>query len=182
MTNKTLDLSNEVIAPNHCEAHTNIEQATIYTLASYADCASPDSTDSPGAGLLNTVRTMVLESWAEAMPSDERGDVSELLDVDWADTAHTIADAAPSVYTYELWTQFVDLAAWQELDEVIGDGLLDISSDNISGMGPTFTIPATCLYNIARRLAETMLSSLVDALQSDVDNFDEDEDEADDES
>lgn len=71
MTSKTLDLSNEVIAPNHCEAHTNIEQATIYKLANDADCAAPDSTDSPGAGLLNTVRTMVLESWAEAMPSDE---------------------------------------------------------------------------------------------------------------
>lgn len=177
MTGKTLDLPNEVTAPNHHDAHTNIEQATIYTLANDADCASPDSTDSPGAGLLNTVRTMVLESWAEAMPSDERGDVRELLDVDWSDTAHTIADGAPSVYTYELWTQFVDLAAWQELDEVIGDGLLDISSDN-----PTFAIPDVCLYSIARRLALVLLESLVDALQTDVDNLDEADDEADDES
>lgn len=177
MTGKTLDLSNEVTAPNHYDAHTDIEQATIYTLASYADCASPDSSDSPGAGFLNAVRTMVLESWAEAMPSDERGDVSELLDVDWADTAHTIADGAPSIYTYELWTQFVDLAAWQELDEAIEEGLLNISSDN-----PTFTIPAVCLYSIARRLALVLLESLVDALQLDVDNFEESDDEADDES
>lgn len=178
MTGKTLDLSNEVIAPNHCDAHTNIEQATLYRLATDADCGIPDSSDSPGAGVLFTVRTMVLESWADAMPSDERGDVRDLLDVDWSDTAHNIADAAPSVYTHELWSQFVDLAAYQEFDEVVSDGLLEVSSDSTNDMGPSFTIPATCLYSIARRLASVLLESLVDALQTDVDNFDEADDES----
>lgn len=172
---KTLDLSNEVTAPNHHDAHTNIEQATLYRLANDADCGTPDSADSPGAGLLNMVRTMVLESWADAMPSDERGDVRDLLDVDWSDTAHNIADAAPSVYTYELWSQFVDLAAYVELDEVVSDGLLEVSSDNMNG------IPAVCLYSIARRLALVLLESLVEALQADLDNLDEADDEADDE-
>lgn len=37
MTSKTLDISNEVTAPNHFNAHTDIEQATLYRLANDAD-------------------------------------------------------------------------------------------------------------------------------------------------
>ncbi|AON97507.1 OCR-like antirestriction protein [Rhodococcus phage ChewyVIII] len=179
MTERTLDISNEVTAPNHYNAHTNIEQASVSSLAADAECAYPDSKDSPGAVLLNGVRTMVLESWEGAFPLEDRGgDVRDLLEVDWHDTAHNIADAAPSVYTHELWTQFVDLAAYRELDEVVSDGLLEVSHDSTSDMGPEFTIPAICLYNIARRLASVLLERLVEALQADVDNLDEADDES----
>lgn len=108
-----------------------IRDTTPNQLARMADCDAPDSQLSPGAIFLSNVRDAFLERYDDGSYDD--------------DTACEIADDAPSIYTYTLWKQFTDLAAWQE----------DISdlSDPSGDMNRNASI---ALYMIAERLVRAL--------------------------
>lgn len=102
---------------------------TPYALARLAECASPDSLDSPGARFLASVADAVADhiDYNEGAWDD--------------DDAHEIADGAVPVYTHERWQVFVDLAAYQEDPSEWGE-ITDMTE-----------AAAVCLYMIAERLA-----------------------------
>lgn len=81
---------------------------TAWELARMAGCSDPDTSDSVGAKFLLMVEDTL----------------KEYDDPDY-DTAWEIADNAPSVYTYEMWQQFIDLGAF-EVD--ISEHLPEITS------------------------------------------------------
>lgn len=128
----------------------------VYVLASLAECETPDW-DSPGSRFLEWVRGEILER----MKAAEFGALTRLAfedsSIDWA---FEIADQAPSDYTTERWLQFVDLGAYDEPQPREGwpDNLTDAA--------------ALALSIIARRLVDSLLRDIGDALDED-----EDEDE-----
>lgn len=99
-----------------------------------ADCASPDSPESPGADFLTSVRNETLdlleslEDWDPGTINDD-GSVNE------------IANGAPDTYTTRMWAQFHDLEANFEEPEL---GQWPDDLDNAAGVA---------LYQIAERLA-----------------------------
>lgn len=113
-----------------------METKNAYELAILAECASPDTLTSPGAEFLEYVQVYANEAI-------ECSEVNE-------DMASEIADNAPNVYTWTLWQQFTDLAAWQE---------------DIEEFGPTEDltyVARMALYQIALRLADALLAEAVD--------------------
>lgn len=148
-----------VITPSQDEDAAVLERVaeiagrTAYSLAWDAGCASPDTLESPGAQLLMSVRGALLESLAYAREHDADGE-------SWADTLERmsaggaldeIADGGPSVYTFTLWTQFVDLAAWQE----------DIS-DRSDSSADMESLARLALYSICERLVSVLVSEISD--------------------
>lgn len=124
-----------------------------FQLARIADCGSPDSEDSPGASMLAGVLssfTEAVEYAADAWPEYGPTEMAEHIRDD--DAGHEAADSAPSVYTYDMWKQFVDLAAWQEDPSEIG---ADETRD-MEKMG------SACLYLIARRLWDALAEALAE--------------------
>lgn len=118
-----------------------------FQLALRADCSSPDSTESAGARFLLSVQDAVNEQWdnnhadwREDQPSDSTW---------WNDLVHEIADAAPDVYTYKKWCEFVDLGAWQE--DLSDYGPMEDDVDRIGSIA---------LYVIAERLAYALFEEL----------------------
>lgn len=129
---------------------------TMHDLVIAADTADPDSTRgelSPGADMLDSVLVDV---------KDRVGYVDDVDDLDpdglGGDTIHEIADSAPSVYTYERWRQFVDLAAWDEDTNQFGD------TDMTTRAG-------YALYEIAYRLAYKLLEAAVQAARDAADEW-----------
>lgn len=123
-----------------------------YQLASDADCGTPDALDSAGARVLTYVRDGVIEmieyhadEWAVLEP----GEVIDALDsIDDDGSVHEIADGAPNIYTHRLWSEFVDLQAYNE--DISGHG--DIDCDDLS------RVAGVAVYVIARRLADDLVS------------------------
>ena len=132
----------------------NPNEFTTWHLAEMAECGSPDAPDgigttpppaesptpSPGARLLRHVANAVAEHIEYA---------GEKFD------AHEIADGAPSVYTWERWQEFVDLAAWREDPDDLGAG-----DDMTERAG-------VCLYIIAERLAKALVQYAVETADED---------------
>lgn len=114
-----------------------IREATSYDLASMADCSCPDSLTSPGARMLDHVRDGVVGGI-------ERGSIT-LDDFDDSGQLHEIADNAPSIYTHELWSQFLDLGAYSEDPEIEGEWPNDLNK-----------AAGIALYQIADRLAHAL--------------------------
>jgi hypothetical protein len=124
--------------------------ATSWQLARLAECADPDAHDgygfddppdprpegSPGAQFLRAVAHGVADHLAE-------GD-----DDDPSDAAHEIADSAVPIYTHERWQVFTDLAAYQEDPSELGAAADDLTA-----------AAGTCLYIVARRLAEALIEA-----------------------
>ena len=106
-----------------------------YVLARMADCASPDSEDSPGAHFLE----MVADSVVEAV---EYGDDRD--DIPWA-----AADQCVPIYTYDVWRTFVDLGAWQEDPTELGADGSDMEQ-----------AAKVCLFAIGERLAAAVLDDM----------------------
>jgi hypothetical protein len=115
---------------------------STYELSGLADCASPDRHDgigfepaaepqegSAGAKFLRHVAEDVAERLTDGI-----GDVH--------DEAHEVADNAVPIYTHELWTTFVDLAAYQEDPSELG-----AESDDLTKAA------GVALYMIGNRLA-----------------------------
>ncbi len=78
---------------------------SIYTLARLAETADPNSEESPGGQYLRKIETAAQELAADHPGADE----DEI-----ADAIVDYADALVPVYTHEMWTTFVDLAAYDE--------------------------------------------------------------------
>jgi hypothetical protein len=114
-----------------------------YHMTNLADCASPDSLESPGAIFLTSVRDAV----AEAI--DWRRENNEPTDLDgfqYDGGDHEIADGAVPVYTYDVWRTFTDLAAWQEDPTELGADASDMEQ-----------AAKVCLYMIASRLVTALV-------------------------
>lgn len=140
-------------------ARTLPDPLNAYQLANRANCACPDALDSPGAKFLESVQDGVREA------IDDAPDAQDAADLDYNGRLHEIADAAPDVYTYTRWQEFVDLAAWQEdLDEIGGtpDDMTDAAG--------------VCLYLIAARLAHALADEILIDMRDAQDNADEDAD------
>ena len=106
-----------------------------YVLARMADCAAPDSEDSPGAHFLE----MVADSVVEAVEYDDDRD----------DIPSQAADECVPIYTYDVWRTFVDLAAWQEDPTELGADGSDMEQ-----------AAKVCLYIIGERLAWAILEDM----------------------
>ncbi len=139
-------------------AITGMRELNAWHLTTMADCAPPDSVESPGAALLLSVRDNTLEAVGSAL---EDGDTPE--SIRFGDDIHEIADNAPSVYSYTLFQQFADLGAWQE-DISEWDGLTDMEQG-----------ARQALYQIAERLVYSIVNELQDAYNADELSADEDE-------
>lgn len=113
-----------------------IKELSAYNLAAMADCLSPDDMESPGAKMLVRVRDNVVEAI-------KNGSIT-LDDFDDNGQLHEISDNAPSVYTHELWSQFVDLGAYLE-DPEMGEWPDDLN--RVAGIA---------LYQIADRLGHAI--------------------------
>jgi hypothetical protein len=128
-----------------------VAEMSVFELADWADCLSPDKKDSPGAKLLDHTRTQILyriKNWRESNPDASLVEVVDALDEDY----WQVADEAPSIYTHERWQEFVDLGAYQEEPE-------------ISGVWPKDLTEAAgyALYQIADRLARRIAQEIADS-------------------
>lgn len=136
-----------------------IKVLSAYSLAGMADCQCPDDRESPGAKMLVRVRDNVVEGIEnESITLDDFDDSGQL---------HEIADGAPSVYTHELWSQFVDLGAYFEDPDIEGEWPNDLNR-----------AASIALYQIADRLAHAICERWRDEWQcpvcgSDTDAADE---------
>ncbi len=95
---------------------------TVWQLARLADCADPDSLESPGAEWLKMV-------------------ASSADDIEDPETIGEVADSCVPVYTHNRWQVFVDLAAYQEDPTDLGADAEDMTQ-----------CAGVCLYLIAERL------------------------------
>jgi hypothetical protein len=121
-----------------------------FHLASLADCASPDSIESPGAVFLARVARDVTDYVSDAEDADPRDALANV-----SDWSHGIADSAVPVYTHERWATFVDLGAYNE--DVSDYGAMD-DLTNAAGVA---------LYMIAERLVHALAEELSEALDAD---------------
>jgi hypothetical protein len=114
---------------------------TAYRLANEADCAGPDSPESAGAKMLESVRDAVVDAFDY---NDKQ--VSEDAAQDIVSEA---ADQGPDIYTNTMWNEFVDLCAYREDPTELGfDG---------SDMDQAARI---CLYMISERCASAVMTAL----------------------
>lgn len=111
-------------------------ELNAYRLAGMAECASPDSPDSPGVRFL----LRVASDFAERVADGEEYDDDAAYDM-----AHEVADAAVPIYTHERWVTFVDLAAYNEDPSELGADASDMTE-----------LAGVCLYLIAERLVRVL--------------------------
>lgn len=131
----------------------NLANLSPYALARMADVASPNSVGSPGAAFLARVRNALVEHLSTADLS------SEYL----SDALAELADGAVPIYTHDLWSAFVDIAAYNVDD----DGLC--SEDSSMEDRAKVALYVT---------AQTLLSALVDEVSNDDDEGDDEGDES----
>lgn len=108
----------------------------VFQLARLAECGDPDNAESPGAAFLASVQDSVNEQRGYA-----DGGVID------PDIISEIADSAPDVYTHTLWSEFVDLQAYQEDPTELGCDASDMEQ-----------CARVCLYIIAERLAQALVA------------------------
>lgn len=120
-----------------------------YSLASFADCASPDSNESTGAQFLNRVRDGIVESVEYVMGKDRLSLVEAVEEVRNVGADHEVCDGAVPIHTYLKWATFADLCAYQEDLDELGGASNDM--DTNAGM---------CLYLIASRLVSLLLDQM----------------------
>lgn len=144
----------------------SMNERNAYNLAAMAECGSPDSPDSAGAVFLTSVRDRVVELIEECDDWHDIATSDRLEDLDYSGGVHSIADEAPDVYTYTRWSEFVDLQAYQEdvneLGEVDGDDL-------------TRSVAGVALYMIAERLAWELIREVAESYRDAVADLDDDE-------
>ena len=131
---------------------------TAYRLANEADCASPDSSESAGVEMLESVRDAVVDAFEYNDKSVNDDTAQEIIS--------EAANQGPDIYTYTMWQEFVDLAAYNEDPTDLGCDGSDMDQ-----------AARTCLYIIAERCATAVMT----ALRALDENEDEDEDEDEDE-
>jgi hypothetical protein len=129
-----------------------IKGRNAYELARDADTLSPDTSESAGAKFLLSVRDSVIERVEWLVDNDGLSLVEAAEEVRDGDAIGEIADGAPSVYTHQVWTEFLDLGGYREDLEPH-----DLNVDDLS------KIPGIALYHIAYRLASTLLEEIADS-------------------
>jgi hypothetical protein len=134
----------------------------VFQLATLADCASPDSVDSPGARFLARIARDVADRLIDT--DEDLGSRYVLDQLTDGDGAHEIADSAVPIYTHERWQVFVDLAAYNE--DPAGE-LGDDGSDLTQTAG-------VALYIIADRLVGALAQELSDVLSDEEDDEEQD--------
>ena len=112
---------------------------SAFELASIADCASPDSRESAGAIWLRQIQDYFNENFGSNVEYPE-------------DFAAQAADYMVPVYTHELWSIFVDLAAYREDVSELGFVVFDSTNPD--------RLPMTALYMIAERLVNALIEEL----------------------
>ncbi|WJN62770.1 Ocr-like antirestriction protein [Streptomyces phage phiScoe15] len=132
----------------------DIKGRSAFSLASDADTLSPDSDTSVGADFLRSVRDSVIEAVEWRVEHDELTEAEAAEEVRDGDAIGEIADGAPSVYTHQLWSEFLDLGGYNEDLEPHELNLDDLSK-----------IPGIALYHIAWRLASVLLEEIIDAAE-----------------
>ncbi|AKY03376.1 hypothetical protein FDI81_gp69 [Streptomyces phage Hydra] len=129
----------------------DIKQRGAYSLAGDADTLDPDGHTSAGALLLTSVRDAVIEAVEWRVENDGLTLAEAAEDVQDGDAIGEIADSAPSVYTHQLWQEFVDLGGYREDLEPH-----DLNGDDLS------KIAGIALYHIAWRLASVLLDEIIE--------------------
>lgn len=124
-----------------------------YDLASMVGCGQPSEGRtrrrrkwSPGAVMLASVRDSVVEAIRGGQITPENYGSYGM------DVMAEIADGAPDVYTHGRWLEFVDLAAYQEEPDAVGewpDSLTDAAG--------------IALYQIAERLCVALVDAWIEA-------------------
>lgn len=130
----------------------DIKGRSAFSLAADADTLSPDSLESVGARFLTSVRDSVIEAVEWRVENDGLSLVEAAEEVRDGDAIGEIADGAPSVYTHQLWSEFLDLGGYNE----------DLEPHELNG-DDLNKIPGIALYHIAWRLASVLLEEIVDA-------------------
>jgi hypothetical protein len=130
----------------------DIKGRHVYSLAADAETLDPDGEDSPGARLLSGVRDAVIEAVEWRVENDGLSLTEAAEEVRDGDALGEIADGAPSVYTHQVWTEFLDLGGYREDLEPH-----DLNVDDLS------KIPGIALYHIAYRLASVLLEEIADS-------------------
>ena len=137
------------------------EDETAYGLSAMAGCGAPNSGGSAGADLLGSV-ARALSDAIEYVIADKTNDYSaanmrELIDAlrDEGDLS-TIADGAPSIYTHTMWSEFLDLSAYQEDPSELG---FELNGSDGAGMEDAARV---CLYIIAERLVGALCEQAID--------------------
>lgn len=115
----------------------DIKQLNAYQLSDYAGCECPTNSETDGADFLVNVRDALVEVVENAE------DVNDLDSDDWWE----VADGAPSVYTYRMWREFVDLGAFAE-------DVSDFEARDLNQMA------AIALWQIADRLCNALVNKL----------------------
>jgi hypothetical protein len=136
------------------ETLADIKSWTVYRLSNEADAGSSDfDPDGAGARFLASVRDDVLDRVEYATADTDADALSDAVESLKEDAVHEIADAAPDVYTFTRWSEFVDLAAWQEDLSEFGETPDDLTD-----------AAGVALYMIAERLAVAILDAITEAL------------------
>lgn len=112
-----------------------------YTLARLAEVQSPDSLESAGARFLISIANAVDDLDADDLTNE--------------DQLTQIADDAPDIYTHTMWSEFVDLCAYQEDPTELGA--------DASNMDQCARI---CLYMIAQRLTTALVTERLEAVEA----------------
>ncbi|QYW07913.1 OCR-like antirestriction protein [Streptomyces phage RedBear] len=129
----------------------DIKQRGAYSLAVTADTLSPDDHASEGAKFLTDLRDDLVERIEWEVEHNELTLVEAAEAVRDGDALGEVADEAPSVYTPQVWAQFVDLGAYHEDLEPH-----DLNGDDLS------KIAGIALYHVAYRLASTLLEEIIE--------------------
>jgi hypothetical protein len=137
-TTKEHTMTTDTHSPDEHIAHTMGDTPTVWVLANYAEVSDPDSTTSPGAVWLRSVR----DAFVEALKQADEG--SYLTDI-----ITEVADNCVPIYTHEMWRIFVDLGAYSvDISEYYS------SPDHFDGSDPAqmTKMAQTALYAAARML------------------------------
>lgn len=119
----------------------------VWQLASLAQCLEPDSSGSPGADFLVTVRDALQQQIENAGTTGDRARDFDIL--------HEIVDGCVPVYTHELWKVFVDLGAYNEM--------IDYHAE----WGDMTRCATAALYQIGERLAYALWGDRSEGLTDD---------------
>jgi hypothetical protein len=133
----------------YARAIADVREWSVYRLANEADVMSPDSRDSAGSGMLDSVRSATIDA-IDYADTDSTDDIRAI-------ETSEIADSGPSVYTHACWSQFVDLGAYRE----------DISEWGEPDGSDLESIARLALYMVADRLARAIIEYVADTIDSD---------------
>ncbi|AKY03748.1 OCR-like antirestriction protein [Streptomyces phage Lannister] len=128
-----------------------IKQRGAFSLAGDAETLDPDSHTSAGAQFLTSVRDATIERIEWAVENDGLTLVEAAEDFRDGDAIGEVADGAPSIYTHQVWQEFVDLGAYREDLEPH-----DLNGDDLS------KIAGIALYHVAWRLASVLAEEIID--------------------